>query len=140
MGEYFRNGSIDKVHSVPYLATEIYSTDIKYVEMLEISKELFAVLVRSINIEFGYIINEQINTMSFEQFMKKYEYENFSIKNLNEYFKIKKINFNIENNYQNINNLYRMFKEEILPKHRSNIIVTEMPSGVSPFMCAQHGQ
>lgn len=134
MGEYFRNGSVNKVHSVPYLAAEIYSTDINYAEMLEVSKELFNVIIKCVNDEFGYNISEKINTISFEQFMREYEFKEFSIKKLDDYFKIKKNNFNMENNYQNINNLYRIFKEEILPKYRDNIIITKMPSGISPFI------
>lgn len=133
IGEYFRNGSITKTHSVPYLAAEIYATNINYEEILVMAKNIFMNVIKNVNKNFKYNISEQIETISFEQFMKQNEFSNFSINNLKEYFEFKKIDF-IINNYENINNLYRLFKEEIVPKTSKNMMIEDLPSGISPFI------
>lgn len=133
IGEYFRNGSITKTHSVPYLATEIYSTNISYTKMLELSISLFTNIINKVCMEHNFSLSSEIKIISFEEFMRKNEYRDFSMCHLDEYFKYKKINYSI-NNYENINVLYRILKEEIVPRYQETIIITNLPSGISPFI------
>ena len=132
-GEYFRNGSISKMHSSPYLAIEIYATDIDYKSMIEFAKEIYIDVLNSLNEKLQYNFSANLKVISFEMFMSQNEYKDFSINNLNEYFKFKNYNFS-NDNYENINNLYKIFKENIMPRFQGAYLITDLPAGISPLI------
>ena len=134
IGDYFRNGSTGKMHSVPYTALEIYATNINYEEMIEFAKVILANIFKNLDM-FDCIsdINE-IEYVGFSEYIKKMDFEKFEIKNLKDYFIYKELEYNDNNNYHNINVLYKTFKEEILKKDQKLKIIHSLPAGISPFV------
>ena len=141
MGEYFRNGSIDEMHSVPFSALEAYQTEISYNEMQLLANELFYMMGEAIDKvlkKYGkkitINIKKQIPELTFNEFIKKSGYPNFEMDNLSTYPEIEELKEKSKDMIRNSKVLYNWFKNSLIQKQKEPVWVSDLPFGQSPFI------
>lgn len=141
IGNYFRNGSVNEMHSVPFCAMEAYQTQIKYEQMQNyaeillknISEQLINIL-RNYNKDLKIDFRTHIKECTFEEFVRSCGFDGFNISNLNSYPDIPALKEKSEDIYSNSRMLYKWFKESLIKSQISPLWISDLPAGQSPFI------
>ena len=137
---YFRNGSVDRRHAVPFRAAEIYQVRAGEEHMRCLAEKLLRKIINALKELIheegencanrnqsgrplpGIEIPEQIPSMSFSACIDRFYGSDIWRRDWNPQ----------ETEY--VKKLYRRWKEEVILNQTDPIWITDMPAGLSPFI------
>lgn len=141
IGDYFRNGSINEMHGVPFCAMEAYQTQVTYNQLQKMAEELLKKITDQVvkvlqDFDKPLIIDfrTQILEYTFEEFVHLCGYEDFDISDLKSYPDIPELKEKTEDVYINSRVLYKWFKESLIKSQINPIWISDLPTGQSPFI------
>lgn len=141
VGDYFRNGSVNEMHSVPFSALEAYQTYISYEEMQNLANELLGRISESVSLVFQkygkqsrLFLDGKIPECSFDEFIRQAGYSEFRIEDLETYPDVPELRDKSEDAVKNAKVLYKWLKETLIRKQKSPIWISDLPVGQSPLI------
>lgn len=141
IGNYFRNGSVNEMHSAPFMALEAYHTNETYditqkiaekilFEITNGSKKILKEYGRDVVIDFTMSIPE----CTFEEYIRSFGYETFCIDNPDTYPDVPELKEKSNDIIPNSKALYKWFKNSLIKTQISPMWISDLPSGQSPFI------
>lgn len=141
IGNYFRNGSVNEVHTVPFQAVEIYQTYTQENEIRKLANDILMKMEQSMepllqqysiapNIEF----KNEIPSVDFEGYVQMLGYKGFRLEDYRTYPEESELGGVKGDLAADAKALYKWFKQKLIKNQIQPVWITDLPAGQSPLI------
>lgn len=141
IGNSFRNGSVNATHNTPFMGAEIYRAYCTEPEHRRQAVALIRRVQEAVTPLFDQFHNERkvdfsptIPEVSFEEYIRSKGFPHFSIGQVETYPELPELGTFSGVEHLDAKLLYKWFKNVLIINQIQPILVTDMPSGISPLI------